>query len=48
MTGLLSGAALGAAMLTAGFHHPSIVISQLKFENFHMFQAFLTATATSV
>lgn len=35
-------------MLAAGFHHPTIVISQLKFENFHMVQAFLTATATSV
>lgn len=48
MAGLLSGAAFGAAMLAAGFHHPSIVISQLKFENYHMIQAFLTATATSV
>jgi hypothetical protein len=48
MTSFLSGAAFGAAMLAAGFHHPSIVISQLKFENFHMIQAFLTATASSV
>jgi hypothetical protein len=47
-TTLLSGAAFGAAMLAAGFHHPSIVVSQFKFDNFHMIQAFLTATATSV
>ncbi|GAB0137704.1 hypothetical protein EsDP_00005960 [Epichloe bromicola] len=43
----ISGAAFGAAMAAAGFHDPSVVISQLKFENWHMFQAFLAATATS-
>ncbi|EFY98232.1 hypothetical protein X797_005129 [Metarhizium robertsii] len=43
----ISGAAFGAAMMAAGFHQPSVVISQLKFENWHMFQTFLAATATS-
>jgi hypothetical protein len=47
MATLLSGAAFGAAMLASGFHHPSVVISQLKFENWHMFQTFMTATAAS-
>lgn len=47
MATLMSGAAFGAAMLASGFHHPSIVISQLKFENWHMFQTFITATAAS-
>ena len=36
-----------AAMMAAGFHNPDVVISQLKFENWHMFQTFLAATATS-
>jgi hypothetical protein len=47
LTTLFSGAAFGAAMLAAGFHHPSVVISQLRFDNFHMIETFLTATATS-
>ncbi|KAK5998698.1 hypothetical protein PT974_01080 [Cladobotryum mycophilum] len=47
MASFLSGAAFGAAMMSAGFHQPSIVISQMKFENWHMFQAFLAATASS-
>ena len=47
MATLLTGAAFGAAMLASGFHHPSVVISQLRFDNWHMFQAFITATAAS-
>ncbi|VUC28135.1 unnamed protein product [Clonostachys rosea] len=47
MASFISGAAFGSAMFSAGFHHPSVIIAQLKFENFHMIQAFLTATATS-
>lgn len=47
MASFVSGAAFGAAMLAAGFHQSSVVISQLKLENWHMFQAFLTATASS-
>lgn len=47
MAAFISGATFGAAMLAAGFHQPSIVISQLKLENWHMVQAFLTATASS-
>ncbi|KAK2590731.1 hypothetical protein QQS21_011581 [Conoideocrella luteorostrata] len=46
-TTVISGAAFGAAMAAAGFHEPSVVIAQLKFENWHMIQAFLAATATS-
>lgn len=47
MATFLSGAAFGAAMLATGFYNPAIVLSQLKFENSHMLQAFITATATS-
>ncbi|KHO02132.1 YeeE/YedE family protein [Metarhizium album ARSEF 1941] len=43
----LSGAAFGAAMMAAGFHQPSVVTSQFKFEDWHMFQTFLAATASS-
>lgn len=43
----LTGATFGASMMVAGFQYPSIVVSQLKFENWHMIQAFLTATAGS-
>lgn len=46
-TTFLSGAAFGAAMMAASFHNPAIVIAQMKWENFHMAQAFLAATATS-
>lgn len=45
---ILSGATFGAAMIAAGFYNPAVVISQLKFENWHMVQAFLAATASSV
>jgi hypothetical protein len=34
-------------MLASGFHHPSVVAAQLRFENWHMIQAFITATASS-
>ncbi|POR31440.1 Uncharacterized protein TPAR_08324, partial [Tolypocladium paradoxum] len=44
---LVSGAAFGAAMMAAGFHNPAVVIEQLKFENWHMFQTFLAATGSS-
>jgi hypothetical protein len=47
MATLLSGAAFGAAMVAAGIYQPSVIISQLKFEDWHMFQVFLTATASS-
>lgn len=43
----ITGAAFGAAMIAAGFYDPAVVLSQLKFENWHMFQAFLAATASS-
>ncbi|KAL6881922.1 hypothetical protein HDV57DRAFT_83949 [Trichoderma longibrachiatum] len=46
-TTFLSGAAFGAAMMAASFHNPAIVIAQMKFENWHMMQAFLAATASS-
>lgn len=48
MATVLAGASFGAAMIAAGFYNPAVVISQLKFENWHMMQAFLAATASSV
>ncbi|KAH6607202.1 hypothetical protein Trco_003515 [Trichoderma cornu-damae] len=46
-TTYLSGAAFGAAMMAASFHNPAVVIAQMKWENWHMAQAFLAATASS-
>lgn len=46
-TTALSGAAFGAALVAAGVYQPSVIIAQLKFENWHMIQAFLAAAASS-
>ncbi|RDA83742.1 hypothetical protein CP532_3664 [Ophiocordyceps camponoti-leonardi (nom. inval.)] len=43
----ISGAAFGVAMTAAGFHDPSLIIAQMKFERWHMLQAFMAATASS-
>ncbi|KAH7017304.1 hypothetical protein EDB80DRAFT_280574 [Ilyonectria destructans] len=47
MTTLLSGAVFGAATVAAGIVQPSTIISQFKFEDWHMLQTFLGATASS-
>ncbi|KAK7427412.1 hypothetical protein QQZ08_006018 [Neonectria magnoliae] len=47
MATLLSGAVFGAATVAAGVAYPSVIISQLKFEDWHMLQTFLGATASS-
>ncbi|KAF7560530.1 hypothetical protein G7046_g3614 [Stylonectria norvegica] len=47
MASLLSGAAFGAALVAAGVYQPSTIISQFKFEDWHMFQVFLGATVSS-
>ncbi|KAI1344978.1 hypothetical protein F5Y15DRAFT_410663 [Xylariaceae sp. FL0016] len=44
----LTGAAFGAALTTAGIHQPGIIVEQMRFDNFHMFQTFITASATSM
>ncbi|KAJ4996174.1 hypothetical protein K4K48_008936 [Colletotrichum sp. SAR 10_66] len=47
MATVLSGAAFGAALVGAGVYQPSVIIAQLKLENWHMIQAFLAAAASS-
>ena len=47
MNTLVTGAAFGAALTVSGVYQPSVIVSQLKFENWHMIQAFLTAAASS-
>ncbi|KAK0627788.1 hypothetical protein B0T14DRAFT_535497 [Immersiella caudata] len=47
MDHLVSGAAFGAALTASGVYQPSVIISQLKLDNFHMLQAFLTGAAGS-
>lgn len=42
-----SGVAFGAALSAAGVASPSVIISQLRLEDFHMLEVFLTATASS-
>lgn len=42
-----SGAVFGAALVASGVYLPSVILSQLKWDNCHMLQAFLTATAAS-
>ena len=42
-----TGAVFGAALVASGVYQPSVILSQLKWDNYHMLQAFLTATAAS-
>ncbi|KAI1425438.1 hypothetical protein F5Y12DRAFT_375524 [Xylaria sp. FL1777] len=44
---LLSGAAFGAALTATGMYEPTVILSQMKLENWHMVQTFLTASAAS-
>ncbi|AEO60580.1 hypothetical protein MYCTH_2309910 [Thermothelomyces thermophilus ATCC 42464] len=47
MNNVLTGAAMGAALTTAGVYAPDIILSQFKFTDFTMLQTFLTAAAGS-
>ncbi|KAI1436701.1 hypothetical protein GGR50DRAFT_185137 [Xylaria sp. CBS 124048] len=42
-----SGAAFGAALTATGMQQPSVIIAQMKLENWHMVQTFLTASGAS-
>lgn len=44
---LAAGSIFGGAITAAGVYHPSVIIGQMKLEDFHMLKVFLTATATS-
>ncbi|KAI1156074.1 hypothetical protein F4825DRAFT_342442 [Nemania diffusa] len=43
----LSGAAFGAALAATGMYQPTVIVSQMKLENWHMVQTFLTASGAS-
>ncbi|KAF4973847.1 hypothetical protein FZEAL_9193 [Fusarium zealandicum] len=47
MTALLSGAVFGAATIVAGVYSPAVIINQFKFQDWHMLQTFIGATASS-
>ncbi|GAP83559.1 putative family protein [Rosellinia necatrix] len=47
LSSLLSGAAFGAALTATGMYQPTVILSQMKLENWHMVQTFLTASGTS-
>jgi hypothetical protein len=42
-----SGAIFGAAVTAAGVYSPSVIIAQMKLEDFHMMKAFVAASASS-
>ncbi|CAD6449276.1 6beafb9a-e8e9-4397-a739-8dcd564b53b3 [Sclerotinia trifoliorum] len=44
---ILSGALFGASLTAAGVYSPTVIISQMKLESFHMLKVFLSASATS-
>ncbi|TVY93505.1 hypothetical protein LAWI1_G000772 [Lachnellula willkommii] len=44
---LAAGTVFGAALTASGVYSPWIIISQMRLEDFHMLQAFLTASAIS-
>jgi hypothetical protein len=48
MNNILTGAALGAALTTAGVYAPDIILSQFTLTDFTMLQTFLSAAAGSV
>jgi len=47
MNNILTGAAMGAALTTAGVYAPDIILSQFTFSDFTMLQTFLSAAAGS-
>ncbi|KAB5535328.1 hypothetical protein GE09DRAFT_1291443 [Coniochaeta sp. 2T2.1] len=47
MATILTGLAFGASLVASGVYQPSVILGQLNLTNWHMIQAFLTATATS-
>ncbi|OAA68432.1 DUF395 domain containing protein [Niveomyces insectorum RCEF 264] len=47
MAAVVTGVVFGGALAASGVYQPSVILSQLKWENQHMLQAFLTATAAS-
>lgn len=47
MNNILTGAAMGAALTTAGVYAPDIILSQFNFTDFTMLQTFLSAAAGS-
>ena len=44
---IASGAIFGAALTVAGVYSPSVIISQMHFNDFHMMKAFVAASASS-
>jgi len=47
MNTLVAGAAFGAALTASAIYQPSVILGQLRLQNWHMIETFLTATASS-
>ena len=43
-----AGAIFGAALLESGVYSPSVIVSQMRFHEFHMLKVFFGASACSV
>lgn len=43
---LSCGMLFGAALTASGVYDPRVIVSQLKMQDFHMLQTFMTASAT--
>ena len=43
-----AGAIFGAALLESGIYSPSVIVSQMRFLEFHMLKVFFGASACSV
>jgi hypothetical protein len=44
---IASGAIFGGALTVAGVFSPSVIIGQMKLEDFHMMKVFIAASASS-
>jgi hypothetical protein len=47
LNSVLSGALFGAALTAAGVYSPTVIIEQLRLQDFHMMKVFLSANASS-
>lgn len=43
----MAGALFGSALTASGVYLPSVILSQMKLEDFHMLNVFLTAASAS-
>nr|XP_023908619.1 uncharacterized protein LOC112020292 [Quercus suber] len=47
MSEIFAGACFGSALFVSGVYHPAVILSQLRFDSYHMLQVMLGASAAS-